>query len=60
MNTRLTEVAFNAGENFSTADITALMTVDFPTRALNMPVPAESRALRYWYDTVAARPGATA
>jgi glutathione S-transferase len=60
MDTRLTEVAFNAGENFSSADITALVTVDFPTRALNMSVSAESRALRYWYDIVAARPGATA
>jgi hypothetical protein len=44
MDTRLTEVAFNAGENFSTADVTVLVTVDFPTRALDMPVPAESRA----------------
>jgi glutathione S-transferase len=37
-----------------------LVTVDFATRALNMPVPAESGALRSWYDTIAARPGATA
>jgi hypothetical protein len=37
-----------------------LVTVDFATRALDMPVPAESGALRRWYDTVAARPGATA
>jgi glutathione S-transferase len=60
MDARLAEVPFIAGENFSAADITTLVTVDFATRALNMPVPAESGALRAWYDTVAARPGATA
>jgi glutathione S-transferase len=60
MDERLAEVAFVAGENFSAADITALVTVDFATRALNMSVPAESRTLRYWYDTIVPRPGATA
>jgi glutathione S-transferase len=60
MDVRLAEVPFTAGENFSAADITTLVTVDFATRALNMPVPTESRALSYWYDTVAARPCATA
>jgi len=60
MDARLAEVAFVAGENFSAADITTLVTVDFATRALNLPVPAESRALGHWYDTVASRPGATA
>jgi glutathione S-transferase len=60
MDERLAKVAFVAGENFTAADITTLVTVDFATRGLNMPVPPESRALRYWYDTVAARPGATA
>jgi glutathione S-transferase len=60
MDARLAEVSFIAGENFSAADITALVTVDFATRALNMPVPAESGALRRWRDAVAARPSATA
>ena len=60
MDVRLAEVPFTAGENFSAADITTLVTVDFATRALNMSAPTESRALRYWYDTVAARPGAAA
>src|SRR6266478_5835777 len=59
MDARLAEVPFIAGENFSAADITTLVTVDFATRALNMPIPAESGALRRWYDAVAARPGAT-
>src|SRR6266498_3281531 len=39
---RLAEAPFVAGEAFSGADITALVTVDFATRAFNMPVPAES------------------
>jgi glutathione S-transferase len=59
MDARLADVSFIAGKNFS-ADITTLVAVDFATRALDMPVPAESCALRYWYDTVAARPSATA
>jgi hypothetical protein len=60
MHARLAEAPFVAGEHFSSADITTLVTVDFATRALDMPVPAESGALRRWYDAVAARPGATA
>ena len=60
MDARLAEAPFIAGEKFSAADITALVTVDFATRALNMPVPAESGALRRWRDAVAARPSATA
>ncbi|MGC1412459.1 MAG: glutathione S-transferase N-terminal domain-containing protein [Acetobacteraceae bacterium] len=60
VDARLADVPFIAGKNFSAADITTLVAVDFATRALDMPVPAESRALRYWYDTVAARPSATA
>jgi glutathione S-transferase len=59
MDARLADVSFIAGKNFSAADITTLVAVDFAARALDMPVPVESRALRYWYDTVAARPSAT-
>jgi glutathione S-transferase len=60
MDARLAEVRFIAGANFSAADITSLVTVDFATRAFNMPIPAESSGLRRWYETVAARPSATA
>ncbi len=59
-NVHLAKLPFIAGDHFSAADITALVTVDFATRALNMPVPAESGALRRWRDAVAARPSATA
>jgi glutathione S-transferase len=60
MDARLAEVPFIAGETFSAADITALVTVDFATRAFNMPIPAESSGLRRWYAVVAARSSATA
>jgi glutathione S-transferase len=52
---RLAEVPFVAGDTFSAADITTLVTVDFATRAFDMPVPTERDALLRWYETVAAR-----
>ena len=57
---RLAEAPFLAGDRFSAADITALVTVDFATRALKMPIPMECGALNRWYDAVAARPSMTA
>ena len=36
-------------------DVTTLVTVDFATRAFAMPIPAESVALKRWYDVVSAR-----
>ena len=59
-DTRLAEVPFVAGDCFSAADITTLVTVDFATRALDMPVPAERRALVRWYNSVSARPSKAA
>ena len=56
----LEEAPFVAGAAFSAADITALVTVDFATAALKMPIPDGSRALQRWYETVAARPSASA
>ena len=60
MDGRLAEAPFVAGERFSAADITTLVTVDFATRAFNMPVPAENVALKRWYDAIAARPSTAA
>jgi glutathione S-transferase len=57
---QLAAFPFVAGEKFSAADITALVTVDFATRAFDMAVPAERGALLRWYQTVSARPSATA
>jgi glutathione S-transferase len=60
IDARLAEVPFVAGDHFSAADITTLVTLDFATRVLSMPVPSESSALKRWYDTVSTRPSATA
>ncbi len=60
LDTRLSEVSFVAGNTFSAADITALVTVDFATAALKLSVPEEADAVRRWYESVSARPSATA
>src|ERR1700684_1674051 len=59
-NARLTEVPFVAGDDFSAADITMLVTVDFATRAFEMPIPPTCSALQHWYDRAAPRPSTTA
>ncbi|MGX9429482.1 MULTISPECIES: glutathione S-transferase family protein [Bradyrhizobium] len=57
---RLAANSLVAGETFSTADITAVVTVDFATKALSMPIPDNHTATRRWYDAVSARPGFSA
>lgn len=57
---RLAEAPFVAGENFSAADITTLVTVDFAARAFDMPLPRNALALKRWYDNVSARPSMAA
>ncbi|HXX01161.1 MAG TPA: glutathione S-transferase [Candidatus Acidoferrales bacterium] len=57
---RLAENAFVAGTEFSAADITALVTIDFATAGLRMPIPDRASALRRWYDKIAARPSTKA
>ena len=59
-NARLAEVPFIAGDEFSVADITAIVTVDFATKAAGLPIPAEHAALKRWYDSVSARPSTAA
>ena len=60
LDARLGEVPFVAGAEFSAADITALVTVDFATAALKMPIPDGFRALHRWYEKMAGRPGTSA
>jgi glutathione S-transferase len=59
LDARLTEVPFVAGDNFSVADITAVVTIDFATAALSLPIPDEHAASRRWYNTVSARSSMT-
>jgi glutathione S-transferase len=57
---RLGETPFVAGQRFSVADITVLVTVDFAAKAINFPVPDEHRSLRRWYDATSRRPSMAA
>jgi glutathione S-transferase len=60
LNARLTDAPFVAGAQFSVADITALVTIDFEIKALAIAPPDEHRALTRWYDKVSARPSISA
>lgn len=59
LNERLEQLPFVAGEQFSAADITALVTIDF-AKALDISVPEGHRALTRWYEAVSARASASA
>ena len=59
LNERLEQVSFVAGERFSAADITALVTIDF-AKALDVLIPEGHRALTRWKDAVSARPSSSA
>jgi glutathione S-transferase len=52
---RLGEAPFVAGQRFSVADITALVTVDFAAKAINFSVPDEHGSLKRWYDAISRR-----
>jgi glutathione S-transferase len=60
LETRLGDVLFVAGDQFSVADITAIVTVDFAAKALSLPIPENNTASRRWYDSVSSRPSMTA
>jgi glutathione S-transferase len=55
LEVRLGEAPLVAGDRFSAADITAVVTVDFATKALELAIPDSNGATRRWYDSVAAR-----
>ena len=59
LNERLGQVPFVAGERYSAADITALVTVDF-AKALELSHPADHTALKRWYDPASSRASAAA
>ncbi|RFF29661.1 glutathione S-transferase family protein [Wenzhouxiangella sediminis] len=45
-----------AGDGFSVADITALVTIDFGLRGMKMQMPDNAGALRAWHERVSTRP----
>ena len=57
---RLKTVPFIAGNEFSAADITTLVTIDFAAAGLKMPIPGEFKSLQAWYEKVSARPASKA
>ena len=60
LEVELNQSQYIAGSEFSIADITALCTLDFATTHARIPFPTDCPALRCWYQTVSARPSATA
>jgi glutathione S-transferase len=60
LEARLAEVPFIAGERFSAADITAIVTIDFAGKALGLTIPEIHDASKRWYATIAARPSISA
>ncbi|MEB0079385.1 glutathione S-transferase family protein [Pseudomonas sp. CCI3.2] len=55
LNKRLETVAYLAGDQFSVADITAVVAIDFAVEALELDLPEDLPALRTWYATVSVR-----
>ncbi|NYH16831.1 glutathione S-transferase family protein [Paraburkholderia bryophila] len=60
LDERLRETAFVAGDRFSVADITALVTIDFAAKAIDLPVPTALQSVKRWYDGVSVRASASA
>lgn len=59
LDARLAETRYLAGPNFSVADITALVSVDF-LKAARLALPEDLANLRRWHGEVSARPSAGA
>jgi glutathione S-transferase len=58
LDARLADHEYLAGDRFTIADITAVVTVDFAAR-LKIDIDADEANLARWYASVAARPGAS-
>jgi glutathione S-transferase len=56
LDSMLAKTEYVAGEAFSVADITALVTVDFAQWGLKVPRPDELTHLARWYRAVSQRP----
>jgi glutathione S-transferase len=60
IDVRLASSSHVAGEDFSVADITLLVTVDFAAKAIDVALTEEYPALQRWYAVVSKRPSASA
>lgn len=59
LNEQLAGNAFVVGDNYSVADITAMVMMDF-AGWIKIPVPDSATDLKRWYERVSARPSAAA
>jgi glutathione S-transferase len=55
LEAQLGQAPFVAGDRLSAADITAVVTVDFATKALDLAIPDANIATRRWHSVIAAR-----
>lgn len=60
LDTHLASSRFVAGERFSVADITAVVAIDFATKALSLAIPPGNASTLDWYTRVSERPSMTA
>jgi glutathione S-transferase len=60
LDARLADSRCVAGDTFSVADITLLVTVDFAAKAMGWAVPEDCPHLQRWYAEVSKRPSAAA
>lgn len=60
LDQRCADSEFVAGERYSVADITALISIDFAARALELPLPESYTDASRWHKQVSARPSADA
>ena len=60
LNDRLAHSPFVAGDGFSVADITAIVSIDFAVNRAKLPIPDHLTALLRWRDAVSARPSMSA
>ena len=60
LNEKLGGSTFVAGDHYSVADITAMVTVDFARGALSLTPADDQTALLRWYEAVSTRPSSKA
>ena len=60
LDQELADRPYIAGDDFSAADITAMVTVDFAAARLEVGLPDGRPNLKRWYDEVSSRPSASA